>query len=455
MRKSEKGITLISLVVTIIVLLLIAGISINAITGDNGLVNKSQEAKQVTKEAEIAENIKMAYSNAHVEKHAGSNFGISTLMQNELEAIYGIGNATVSDNGNGDYTITINGKMYNIDGTLKVAESNEDNNSNTQVGQDSTFSVTFNSNGGSQINNQVINSGEKITEPSEPTKDGGYIFDGWYKESNFENLWDFETDTVNENINLYAKWADAIYFQMPPDWSGNTVYVHLYSDSDSSIKNAPWHDTTTVMTLKDQSKKIYQYIFNSETDIENSNKYNKIIFSNDGVVDDNNYTARRTVALDFSTSDLRKVYVPHLYNSSGESRFFVYSTTMYLYLWKNGVANSANSGWPPSVQMQNDIIDGERTHMKVVNLSQYDMMILYQPSGEKQTDDINIPTNQDLTFKMLNSQRSNGHWRYSAFRYIYYGSWHSYDTWNDTEYTNWIQSGDGSKFQAAQTQFGY
>ena len=60
------------------------------------------------------------------------------------------------------------------------------------------------------------------------------------------------------------------------------------------------------MTLKDQSKKIYQYIFNSETDIENSNKYNKIIFSNDGVVDDNNYTARRTVALDFSTSDLKR-----------------------------------------------------------------------------------------------------------------------------------------------------
>ena len=242
---------------------------------------------------------------------------------------------------------------------------------------------------------------------------------------------------------------------MPPDWSGTTVYVHLYSESDSSIKNAPWHDSTTIMTLKDQSKKIYQYKFNSETDIANANEYSKVIFSNDGVVDDNNYTARRTVALDFSTADLRKVYVPHLYNNSGETRFFVYSTTMYLYLWKNGVDNSANSGWPPSVQMQNDIIDGERTHMKAVNLSQYDMMILYQPSGEKQTDDISIPTHQDLTFKMLNSQKSNKNWKYSAFRYIYYGSWHSYDIWNSSEYSNWIQSGDGSKFQAAQSQFNY
>ena len=318
-----------------------------------------------------------------------------------------------------------------------------------------TYTVTFNSNGGTAVSSQTVNPGTTVTKPTEPTKSGGYAFDGWYKESTFVNLWNFSTDTVTENTTLYAKWVDAIYFQMPPDWYGTTVYVHLYSESDSSVKNASWHDASTIMTLKDSSKKIYQYKLNSQTDIANVDKYSKVIFSNDGIILDNTYTGRRTVALDFSTADLRKVYVPELHNNTSESRFFVYGTTMYLYLWKNGVNNSANSGWPPSVQMTNDIIDGVRTHMKVVTRSQYDMMILYQPTGSKQTDDISIPTHQDLTFKMLDNKQENNKWKYACFRYIYYGSWHSYDTWNSTEYNSWISTGDGAKFAAAQTAFGY
>ncbi len=43
--KEEKGITLIALVVTIVVLLILAGISINAIIGDNGIVGKAKEAQ--------------------------------------------------------------------------------------------------------------------------------------------------------------------------------------------------------------------------------------------------------------------------------------------------------------------------------------------------------------------------------------------------------------------------
>ena len=45
---NQKGITLIVLVVTIVVLLILAGLSINAILGDNGIVNKAKEAQNVT-----------------------------------------------------------------------------------------------------------------------------------------------------------------------------------------------------------------------------------------------------------------------------------------------------------------------------------------------------------------------------------------------------------------------
>ena len=52
--KNNKGITLVALVVTIVVLLILAGVSINLVLGDNGIVKKAQDAK--TKMAEASEN---------------------------------------------------------------------------------------------------------------------------------------------------------------------------------------------------------------------------------------------------------------------------------------------------------------------------------------------------------------------------------------------------------------
>lgn len=71
-----------------------------------------------------------------------------------------------------------------------------------------TFSVTFDSNGGSLISPYTdVEYGSKITEPSTPEKLEN-TFDGWYKDAEFENAWDFENDTVTENITLYAKWVE-------------------------------------------------------------------------------------------------------------------------------------------------------------------------------------------------------------------------------------------------------
>ena len=45
-KKSMKGITLIALVITIIVLLILAGVSIATLTGENGILTRAQEAKK-------------------------------------------------------------------------------------------------------------------------------------------------------------------------------------------------------------------------------------------------------------------------------------------------------------------------------------------------------------------------------------------------------------------------
>ncbi len=51
MKKSEKGITLIALVITIIVLLILAGVSIAMLTGNNGILTQAQRAKEETEQA--------------------------------------------------------------------------------------------------------------------------------------------------------------------------------------------------------------------------------------------------------------------------------------------------------------------------------------------------------------------------------------------------------------------
>ena len=62
--KRNKGITLIALVVTIIVLLILAGISISMLTGQNGILNRAAEAKEKTGIANEVEQRKLAQSEA-------------------------------------------------------------------------------------------------------------------------------------------------------------------------------------------------------------------------------------------------------------------------------------------------------------------------------------------------------------------------------------------------------
>lgn len=57
--KSQKGITLIALVITIIVLLILAGVTIAMLTGENGILTKAKTADTDTKNAEVAERINM------------------------------------------------------------------------------------------------------------------------------------------------------------------------------------------------------------------------------------------------------------------------------------------------------------------------------------------------------------------------------------------------------------
>lgn len=57
--RNQKGITLIALVITIIVLLILAGVSIAMLTGDNGILTQANSAKVTTIEGDVDEQVRM------------------------------------------------------------------------------------------------------------------------------------------------------------------------------------------------------------------------------------------------------------------------------------------------------------------------------------------------------------------------------------------------------------
>ena len=82
------------------------------------------------------------------------------------------------------------------------SQDNQGDNSEGEKVQ--TFTVTFVSNGGTEIAPQQIKQGEKAVKPIDPEKTN-YVFVGWY---NGETEWNFETMKVNGSVTLTAKWRD-------------------------------------------------------------------------------------------------------------------------------------------------------------------------------------------------------------------------------------------------------
>ena len=85
--------------------------------------------------------------------------------------------------------------------------SEESSEGGGDVEENGYCEVIFDSAGGTEIAMQTVAYGEKIEKPIDPTKPNSsryeYSFDGWYLG---EREWDFERDTVSENITLTAKW---------------------------------------------------------------------------------------------------------------------------------------------------------------------------------------------------------------------------------------------------------
>ena len=69
------------------------------------------------------------------------------------------------------------------------------------------FTVTFNTNGGGEIEALTVLNGTRIPEPTSPVKDG-YTFGGWYSDEALTKPFDFETVDITGNTVIDAKWNE-------------------------------------------------------------------------------------------------------------------------------------------------------------------------------------------------------------------------------------------------------
>ena len=103
--KNRNGITLIALVVTIVVLLILAGITIALVFSQNGVIRKSQEAKENTKISQVREQLELAKAPEFIEGNGKYNPD-SYFQRIEDEGIIDDKDTDVYEREDGTYEVT-------------------------------------------------------------------------------------------------------------------------------------------------------------------------------------------------------------------------------------------------------------------------------------------------------------------------------------------------------------
>ena len=160
--KERNGITLIALVITVIVLLILAGVTIATLTGDNGILGKANDAKTQTEQAKEDENLKIAIAGSY---GTDGKLNLKDLKDN-LE------NQGISSNSNEfPLEVTVNGEKKKIDANGNIIESIQRLKTKGTVFNDT---ITLEDTYGNQVK---IPKGFKISSDSATEVTGGIVIE--------------------------------------------------------------------------------------------------------------------------------------------------------------------------------------------------------------------------------------------------------------------------------------
>ena len=232
MLKNKKGITLVALVVTIVVLLILAGVSINLVLGNNGIIVKAKDAE--TKSAEASQN---------------DLKGMNGLVSEMEGALAGSGSGN-GNTGSGNNFVTKNTEVTYPDGKVWIPEG-------FKVADDSASTVQ----GGVVVEDKDRN--QFVWVPVATIAD--------YKRTAYSpNVATEETDTATNSIKINYSSSNSDYFTeaMPEDEKTSVetykgFYIGRYEAGDKESTEAHTlrssNDVTKTVTIK-ANQAPYNYV---------------------------------------------------------------------------------------------------------------------------------------------------------------------------------------------------
>ena len=116
--KNKKGITLIALVVTVVVLIILAGVSINAVIGDDGIIKKAQNSANLTKEAEVKEAINRTILEFYLtnDYETLEDFLKAKVTEGKIDSVTKNADGTLTVK-KGEYSVTVENKTNSSGGS--------------------------------------------------------------------------------------------------------------------------------------------------------------------------------------------------------------------------------------------------------------------------------------------------------------------------------------------------
>ena len=269
--KERKGITLIALVITIIVLLILAGVSIAMLTGQNGILTQAQNAKTTNENKSAEEKVKLAIMAARSQSETGALDADKLIA--EITNNYG-GTASKTNDGF-PVNATVDGKSFMVDSdgntTLKDGETEGKVTIIEGNGKNVGDIIAITSTKGTTEKFYVL-SYDESTQKAKALAEWNLMVGGIWNSSGHKTE-DVDTSATkyglqDETMKGYVSGQErkgTVAFSSSLYWGDTTKYPSQTSEHSSSY---PW--------VYDNNSNLYQYVELYKTLLGNTDKVSEV-----------------------------------------------------------------------------------------------------------------------------------------------------------------------------------
>ena len=253
-KQMQRGITLVALVITIVILIILATIAINMIFGENGLINRADEAKLEQSKAEAKQKLELVLADAYVEKN------INKEEYNQYEFLDQFVKNKTNNRGElkGD-TAIYNGYAFELDRNVPELKDYVGIQEELKFPE---LNVTFQNSDDKQTLNVTIKAKEEQNgiNKIEILEDGFVIHTFEYENIKSEIIENYELKrNGNYIVKVYSKLTDVAYVNV----EGLTMSVEFSKNGDTTWKTE--HSTTLNVSEKIEKVKSIKYQWTQST----------------------------------------------------------------------------------------------------------------------------------------------------------------------------------------------